>query len=310
MPQPVLAKSEALAAALEGAPEVPHDLFTPGFHRRSGTTQVGPILASLREKHGLVERIAVMGPLRPGAWILEWRFSDGARQLHHIMVEASPPHRIGVLLFGPSWNPAEEDVSDPAQTVFKLPFRGEWYVTWGGRTLEANYHRPGVPQRYAYDFSIVRGGSCFEGDGSKNAQHYCFGESILAPAEGVIVEVGDGRPDNDPGDKNEGSPLGNYVVIEHENDEFSFLAHLKYDSVVVSDGDRVAGGEVVGKCGNSGRSSKPHLHFHVQTTKDLATGIGLPVRFVDFRLNGEHRSSAEPAGGDLVERAGDAAVAP
>ena len=41
-------------------------------------------------------------------------------------------------------------------------------------------------------------------------------------------------------------------------------------------GESVAAGQLIGRCGNSGNSSEPHLHFHLQTTPELGTGEGLP----------------------------------
>jgi murein DD-endopeptidase MepM/ murein hydrolase activator NlpD len=36
---------------------------------------------------------------------------------------------------------------------------------------------------------------------------------------------------------------------------------------------------LVGHCGNSGNSTEPHLHFHVQDHPNFFLGMGLPVQF-------------------------------
>jgi hypothetical protein len=56
------------------------------------------------------------------------------------------------------------------------------------------------------------------------------------------------------------------VIIRHHDDLFSSMSHLKKDSVKVSEGERVKEGDIIGRCGNSGRSPYPHLHFQLQHT--------------------------------------------
>ena len=44
-------------------------------------------------------------------------------------------------------------------------------------------------------------------------------------------------------------------------------------------GQRVGKGQVVGLCGNSGTSSEPHLHYHLQNTPIVDDGAGIKVFF-------------------------------
>jgi murein DD-endopeptidase MepM/ murein hydrolase activator NlpD len=114
---------------------------------------------------------------------------------------------------------------------------------------------------------------------------YCFDEPILAPADGTVVSVKDGHRDHHRTtgwlDPLQYRLLGNYVVIEHTGGEYSFLAHLKKGSVCVSEGEQVVQGEQIGRCGHSGNSSEPHLHFHVQDHANFYLGAGLPIMFSD-----------------------------
>lgn len=294
-------RSWALARALNAQAEISATLFTPRFLLRAGAEEVGGILARLHSDHGAVQAVELVGPIRAGIWVLEWRYQSGTRQLQHLGVEASPPHRIGALRFGPPWNPDERDLAEPARTPFRLPFRGRWHVTWGGRTLVENYHRESKGQRFAYDFSIVRGDTYCHGDGARNEDHYCFGEDILAPADGRVLQAVDGVPDNRPWEKNEEQPVGNFVLIQHAEGEFSLLAHLKEGSVGVGIGQSVNSDEKIGECGNSGRSSKPHLHFHVQDSPNLQAGRGIPPRFVRIRSSTGEHDEVEPRRGEWVE---------
>jgi len=56
------------------------------------------------------------------------------------------------------------------------------------------------------------------------------------------------------------------VILKHTDEIYSKLSHLKYHSVEVKEGDNIKQGQLLGKCGNSGRSPYPHLHFQFQPT--------------------------------------------
>ncbi|MGD2069682.1 MAG: M23 family metallopeptidase, partial [Gemmatimonadota bacterium] len=249
MYDPTAERCSFLAGQVRESPELGEELFTSRFLEEVGADRVAGMLAACHRQHGPVVEVESVGPLRPGAWVLRWRYAGGVRQLVHVAVEASPPHRIASLLFGPPWDPDDVDETEPARTSFRLPFRGRWHVTWGGRTLQENYHRSAESQRYAYDFSIVRGNAFCRGDGTRNEDHYCFGEDALAPAAGRVVRAVDGVSDNVPGRKNDEHPLGNFVVVEHRENEFSMLAHLKEGSIRVEPGSSVAAEQEVGECG-------------------------------------------------------------
>jgi len=56
------------------------------------------------------------------------------------------------------------------KTQLLLPFNGEWYVYWGGRTVGQNQHAMMSDKRFAYDFLILRQGS--SGHSSEPHLHY------------------------------------------------------------------------------------------------------------------------------------------
>ncbi|MBC8080085.1 MAG: M23 family metallopeptidase [Gorillibacterium sp.] len=167
-----------------------------------------------------------------------------------------------------------------SKTLFRMPFQGDWLVFWGGKNILVNYHYEYEPVRYAYDFVIEKDGFSYEGDRTINESYFAFDEDILAPADGVVVAAIDGIADNSlVGAVNEDQPAGNTVTLQHDNGEFSTIAHLKNGSVAVKEGDRVTTGQRIGKCGNSGNSTEPHIHFQVSSRIDEGKAVTIPVNF-------------------------------
>jgi hypothetical protein len=170
------------------------------------------------------------------------------------------------------------------RTDLRLPFAGEWTVV-NGSPERRHSHSWGIyGQRYAHDFVVTDGaGRTHEGDGRRADQYYCWEEPILAPADGVVVEASDGHRDYPKAggrmDPFQRDIRGNYVVIDHGNGEFSVLAHLREGSVAVAEGDRVRRAQRIGRCGNSGNSTEPHLHYHLQDRASFYSGMGLPAAF-------------------------------
>ncbi len=81
-------------------------------------------------------------------------------------------------------------------------------------------------------------------------------------------------------------------MIKHNDQEYSFLAHFIPGSIKVKEGDTVKRGQVIGKCGNSGHSTEPHLHFHFQDHPNFYLGRGIPIKFKDLKINGEAKSES------------------
>ncbi|MCI0712258.1 MAG: M23 family metallopeptidase [Chloroflexi bacterium] len=75
------------------------------------------------------------------------------------------------------------------------------------------------------------------------------GSDIIAVADGVVVFVG------------EMDIRGKYVLIDHGWGIFSGYAHA--ESLIVTVGDRIEQGDVIGSVGSTGRSTGPHLHFEI-----------------------------------------------
>lgn len=209
--------------------------------------------------------------------------------------------RVVYVRVRPTPRPADTGKEDyRTKTDLRLPFRGEWYVFWGGRAPRRNHHVRAPTQRFAYDFLVLEDSVSHTGDGEENEDYHCFGRPVLAPAPGRVATVVDSVPDNDPGEMNREAPAGNHVVVDHGDGEHSLLAHLRRGSVAVAEGDSVERGQRLGACGNSGHSSEPHLHYHLQTKPGFGEGVGLPAQFRDYVADGRPVERGEPIRGQIV----------
>ena len=226
-----------------------------------------------------------------------------AALLHRITFDTVPTIRIQTE----SGTPTETLVatSEPLHVerspppVLSPPLRGSNWRCSNGQAL-SNSHaalviqdlRLRVPQRYGCDFQRVdSAGSIlpnpFPND-ITNEMFYGYGAEVLAVADGVIVSVQDGIPDNVP--QADGRTLmpvpltnrtnpGNWLALDLGNGRYAFYAHLVPGSIRVRPGERVVRGTVLGRLGNSGNSVGPHLHFHVGDTPSLNGTEGQPYVF-------------------------------
>ncbi|MDF9745463.1 M23 family metallopeptidase [Natrinema salsiterrestre] len=195
---------------------------------------------------------------------------------------------------------------------YRLPFDGAWTVVNGSHEQEYSHSWFPVTQRYAYDFVVTDAdGRTSPADaGFDVGSYYCYEEPVLAPADGVVVDVLDSDVEASRGG-GFSHPLkrdirGNYVVIQHAADEYSCLAHLVPGSLTVEPGERVARGREIARCGHSGNSSEPHLHFQLQDHPDFAIAAGLPIAFDDVAVEwpGATASIGDPRS-DTIESASD-----
>jgi urea transporter/murein DD-endopeptidase MepM/ murein hydrolase activator NlpD len=145
----------------------------------------------------------------------------------------------------------------------RFPFFGTWSVSQGHEGDETHKGE----WRHAWDFIIQdKSGSQFRGKGDFPEDYYCYGKPVTAAADGLIESVTDDISDNIIGEANIKENWGNTVVVRHNDYLYTSVSHLKPGSVPVKKGERVRTGDLLGKCGNSGRSPFPHLHFQVQTS--------------------------------------------
>jgi len=185
----------------------------------------------------------------------------------------------------------------PSSTRFVLPLAGPVTVAWGGTARDANLHVVAPDQRWGYDLLVTDDGRSFRGYGDALSDYLAYAREVLAPAAGTVRVVHDGEPDVPIGQRPRGDDLGNHVAIEVAPGEFLFLAHFQPGSITVKPGDRVAPGDVLGRVGNSGNSSEPHVHIHLQDTSRRHLAEGVPFLFADYCRGPAAVAEGMPTGG-------------
>lgn len=186
-------------------------------------------------------------------------------------------------------------------TRMHLPFKGEWTVFWGGDTKELNYHVVVKFQKNAFDIVMNKDGRSFKTDGKTNEDYYAFGQPVIAPCDGEVVFAVNGVKDNVPGVLNPMYVTGNAILLKTKNQEYILLAHFRQNTIKVKQGDMVKQGQLLGQCGNSGNSSEPHLHFHLQNMEDFNQATGVKCYFDKLTVNGVSKTNYSPIKGDKIQ---------
>lgn len=155
-----------------------------------------------------------------------------------------------------SYSPLQSAVRDAPSVVdgpaYALPWRGGPFHVSQGAGGDYSHNSP--RGRYAVDIAMP------------------VGTPIVAARAGTVLQVRNGQQGRLP------DPAGNYVRVEHADGTHAAYLHLQRGSVQVKPGQRVEAGSLLGKSGNTGRSTGPHLHFVVQQMQGGSL-LSIPFRF-------------------------------
>jgi murein DD-endopeptidase MepM/ murein hydrolase activator NlpD len=80
-----------------------------------------------------------------------------------------------------------------------------------------------------------------------------------------------------------------------------FFAHFKQHSIKVTQGQKVKQGQILGLCGNSGNSSEPHLHFHIQNVEKMTEATGVKCFFDKLIVNGQTKTDYSPIQAEKIK---------
>lgn len=192
-----------------------------------------------------------------------------------------------------------------SQNQYNFPLKGTWSA-FGAPSLNS-HHRWVSIQEFSYDFiKMDKNGSSHRKDGSKFKHYNAYGEDVVSVGDGKVISVINTIEESDVLLQSEDNDelwtkvkaiqnalmkkgfeyiLGNHVIIEHANGEFSYYMHLKTKSITVQVGDTIKTGQKIGELGQSGMSSEPHLHFQLSNSPDLLTSRCLPITFSNIGNN-------------------------
>jgi murein DD-endopeptidase MepM/ murein hydrolase activator NlpD len=281
-----------------------HGRFAPEFAAMVPLSEVERILEQTFAAAPLGPRAGESAlPMAPSRRVYLADHRHGARTLAITVAFDAEGEIAGMELRQREPLPRDPRAGYRLRARLSLPVRGEWWVFWGGRTERQNYHVRAPDQRHAYDLVVWRSGGTHRGTGTRNADYWAWGRPVLAPAAGTVVAAVDGVRDNRPQleVENREQPAGNHVVLDLGNGEFALLAHLRRRSVRVEVGQQVKAGDALGLCGNSGNTSEPHLHFHVQDRKQLfGAARGLPVVFRGYAADGRRVARGTPVQAQFI----------
>ena len=96
---------------------------------------------------------------------------------------------------------------------------------------------------------------------------------------------------------------GNTVMIKTSKGEYMLYAHFKQFSITVKQGQVVKQGQLLGQCGNSGNSTQPHLHFHIQNVEDMNIATGAKAYFDKIVVDGVFKTDYSPVKDQRVHNA-------
>jgi murein DD-endopeptidase MepM/ murein hydrolase activator NlpD len=192
----------------------------------------------------------------------------------------STPSNLGPPLQGARWLAADGCCSAPRHVRSSLPFGGNLFTV----------------QRFAIDWErLDENNRLFVGDDKVLTNWAGYGQNILAVADATVVRSIDGLPNQIPGklpsDITPATADGNAVFLRLRDGRFVFYAHMIPGSVTVKKGDRVRRGQILGKVGNSGNSSAPHLHLHMMDRDAILSAVGFPYTFNAFTVTGKVAST-------------------
>ncbi|MGW6532010.1 M23 family metallopeptidase [Streptomyces venezuelae] len=153
-------------------------------------------------------------------------------------------------------------VAEPAEGAGRPAFAWLWPLARGNRAFPAF----GAPLLAVADATVVH---AEDGQRDHLSRNSLAGILYLIVVEGFGRSLGGAR-----------RIVGNHVILDLGEGTYAMYAHVKQGSLAVRAGDRVTVGQELGRCGNSGNSTEPHVHFQLMDGPDLETARGVPFSWL------------------------------
>jgi hypothetical protein len=192
------------------------------------------------------------------------------------------------------------DVTNTSAVVIGPPLEGSRWVNAIGCCSPPSVHRTAtLPingkfhafERFAIDFAQLNPeNKLYSGPRDQLSSYAYVGAKVLAVADGTVINLQDGRPNETPPNFPQGydllQQLGNFLIIDIGHGHFAFYAHFQPNTLKVRKGDKVRRGQVLALVGNSGNSDAPHLHFGIEDGPLPFASNGVPFVFSSFTTTG------------------------
>lgn len=214
--------------------------------------------------------------------------------------------------------------SDAAAVEVAVPVTGRWRALNSPASRVPSHGTRAYGQTYAIDIVAEPAEGGRPGFGwwplARRSEAFpAFGADVLAVADATVVRADDRQRDHlsrtswlavvyfltvEAVARSLGGArrvTGNHLVLDLGDGTYALYAHLKRGSLAVRPGDRVRTGQLLARCGNSGNSTEPHVHFQLMDSADLNCAQGLPFTW---------RGVGVPCNGRTFDAAGTAAVSP
>ncbi len=205
----------------------------------SGTVDPAPGSA---ESHALNSAITVTATPDPGWQFVSWSGSSDATTAAIDLIVDHPVELTATF----------QPIPEGGVPRFCLP----WYAHETRRTGQANDGSFSHEDRFAWDYTLD------------------IGTPIIAVAAGRVVRIIDDIPNNPEGAEPDPDSQANMIQIDLGAGLQSLYAHLDQFGVSVEPGQRVVKGQFLGRSGNSGFSTGPHLHYEILDASGRSTSTG------------------------------------
>ncbi|MEM7281903.1 MAG: M23 family metallopeptidase [Pseudomonadota bacterium] len=184
------------------------------------------------------------------------RAVQGKERLHLITLERVNANRNYDYEYRFDWAIGDANAT-PDDYIYALPYApGQSYRVLQG--FGSKFSHQGLEQ-YAVDFDMD------------------VGTPVHAARPGTVTDVVT-RHNRGCWQKGCGKHA-NFIVISHRDGTTGEYYHLKKDGAVVSLGDVVERGQLIGYSGNTGHTTTPHLHFAVYRPTSWGKTQSLPFKF-------------------------------
>lgn len=155
------------------------------------------------------------------------------------------------------WTVGDKDATHDDDHVYDLPYAsGKSYRIL--QTFGSRFSHTGL-EEFAIDFDMP------------------VGTPVHAARNGVVARI---EESNEEGCWSDGcGKFANYIIVLHDDGTTGEYFHLDKDGALVEVGDSITQGQEIGRSGNTGHTTMPHLHFAVYRAAENGNTQSIPVRF-------------------------------